>query len=337
MPFKIIRNDITKVEADAIVNAANSRLKIGAGVCGAIFSAADKAKLQEECNEIGYCEEGQAVITKAYNLPSKYIIHTVGPVWNDGKSNEEAMLKAAYTNSLKLALENNCESIAFPLLSSGHFGYPKKEAFQVAIGAISDFLDNHEMNISLVVFDKKSLEVSEKRLYDVEKFIDDNYVDKSFLGRRQYRSDERKWMDIERDYIESVQEKAAFKLKIEAAAEGFEPQLEETFSQMLLRLIDERGLTDPQTYNRAFITRKHFSKIRNNINYKPGIKTALALSIALMLNIEETDRLLRTASLALSKSILSDVIIEYHIRHRIYDIFQINEMLQAFDQELLGA
>ncbi|MCK5758057.1 MAG: macro domain-containing protein [Clostridiales bacterium] len=337
MPFEIIRNDITKVEVDAVVNAANSNLKMGSGVCGALFSAAGKENLRKECDEIGYCDEGQAVITDAYKLPSKHIIHTVGPVWKDGYSNEEKLLKAAYTNSLKLAIKNNCKSIAFPLISTGHFGYPKKEAFQVAINTISDFLDKNEIIVYLVIFDKESLEVSEKRLYAVKKYIDDNYVEEAFQKRSGYRREDRQWMEIEQKRINQIEEKSFDAAFSELTKEAFEPSLDETFSQMLLRLIDERGLTDPQAYNRAYITRKHFSKIRNDIHYQPKKKTAVALSIALLLNIDDTARLLRAAGLALSNGILSDVIIEFHIRHGIYDIFQINEMLLAFDQEPLGA
>ncbi|MDX1359429.1 MAG: macro domain-containing protein, partial [Clostridia bacterium] len=172
MPFKIIRNDITKVDADAIVNAANPNLKMGAGVCGAVFAAAGRDKLSKACDKIGHCNDGEAVITKGFNLPAKYIIHTVGPVWIDGKHGEQETLYAAYTNSMKLALSHKCKSIAFPLISSGHFHYPKDKALETAISAISDFLDDNEIDVYLVVFDKESFKVSKKRLYEVQKFID---------------------------------------------------------------------------------------------------------------------------------------------------------------------
>ena len=333
MPFKIIRNDITKVEVDAIVNAANPRLKMGTGVCGAIFSAAGKEKLQKACDEIGHCDDGKAVITDAFKLPAKFIIHTVGPVWGGGDNNEDEILFNAYWNSMELAIKNNCSSIAFPLISSGYFGYPKKEAFQVAIRAIGEFLDEYEMSVYLVVFDKDSLEISEKRLYEVKKFIDDNYVNEKLLLRRQYKVNEKKWIDEERSRIDEILIHEQFEKA--SAIESFEPNLEETFSQRLLRLIDERGFTDPQIYNRAYITRKHFSKIRNNPNYQPKKKTAISLAIALLLSIEDTLVFLKSASFTLSDSIMSDVIIQYHIKAGIYDVFQINEMLLGFDQEPL--
>ena len=333
MPFKIIRNDITKVDADAIVNAANPNLKMGAGVCGAVFTAAGKDKLSKACDKIGHCNDGEAVITKGFNLPAKYIIHTVGPVWIDGKHGEQETLYAAYTNSMKLALSHKCKSIAFPLISSGHFHYPKDKALETAISAISDFLDDNEIDVYLVVFDKESFKVSKKRLYEVQKFIDDNYIDETMLERRQYRRRARPWSDIEYDRIESIHK---YVKKSEALTEEFEPHLEEKFPLMLLRLIDERGFSDPDTYHRANMTKSHFNKLKNE-KCKPSKKAVAALSIALMLDIKTTRKFMETAGFALSRSILSDVIIEFHINRGIYDIYKVNEMLFAYDQETLGA
>ncbi len=170
MPLQIIRNDITKMDVHAIVNAANSALKMGGGVCGAIFNAAGADKLQKECNAIGKCNVGDAVITKGYNLPAKHIIHTVGPIWNDGNHNEEKLLRSCYEKSLKLALDNGVESIAFPLISSGIYGYPKEQAFKVAVTAIQDFILENEMMVYLIVFDKKTVEISEKLYKSIEKY-----------------------------------------------------------------------------------------------------------------------------------------------------------------------
>jgi O-acetyl-ADP-ribose deacetylase (regulator of RNase III) len=156
MPFEIVQNDITKMEVDAIVNAANTSLQMGGGVCGAIFSAAGAKDLQRECDSIGGCKTGQAVLTKGYRLPAKYVIHTPGPVWRDGKHSEPELLRSCYLNSLVLAQEHDCKSIAFPLISSGIFGYPKDEALNIATTAITDFLMKNEMWVYLVIFDKKT-------------------------------------------------------------------------------------------------------------------------------------------------------------------------------------
>jgi O-acetyl-ADP-ribose deacetylase (regulator of RNase III) len=153
MPFTIIRNDITKVRVDAIVNAANTGLAQGGGVCGAIFKAAGARELQAACDKLAPIKTGEAVITPGFALPAKYVIHAAGPVYRGGGHGEEELLRAAYTNALKRAVENNCESIAFPLISSGIYGYPKDEALRVATAAIRDFLGEHDIDVSLVVFD----------------------------------------------------------------------------------------------------------------------------------------------------------------------------------------
>lgn len=176
MPLEIVRNDITKMKTDAIVNAANSALQMGGGVCGAIFSAAGPEELQAECDKIGYCGVGEAVITSGYALPAKYIIHTVGPIWRGGGNDEERLLSSCYTNSLMLAEKNGCSSIAFPLISSGIFGYPKDKALQVAIAAIGSFLLEHDMYVYLVVFDKAAYFLSDRLFTSIKSYIDDRYV-----------------------------------------------------------------------------------------------------------------------------------------------------------------
>lgn len=154
MPLEIIRDDITKVKVDAIVNAANSELQMGGGVCGAIFRAAGAEELQKACDEIGHCPVGAAVFTDGFRLPSQYIIHTVGPIWRGGDEGEENELRACYRNSLELAMSLDCASIAFPLISSGIYGYPKEQARQVAVSEIEKFLKEHEMEVYLVLFDR---------------------------------------------------------------------------------------------------------------------------------------------------------------------------------------
>lgn len=338
MPFRIIRNDITKVKADAVVNAANSSLLGGGGVDGAIHRAAGP-ELLKECRTLGGCNTGDAKITKGYKMPCKYIIHTVGPIWNGGRSGEKEQLYSCYKKSLELAKEYECGSVAFPLISSGVYGYPKDKALDVAVSAITDFLEENDMDITMVVFDKNAVSVSEKLISDVKKYIDDNYAEEhsSYFSRRN--KEIRFWgecdepdikMSADREYRapESYDD-------LSACFEDFD-KLDETFSQALLRMIDEKGLTDVQVYKKANIDRRLFSKIRSDMNYKPKKQTAIALAVALELDIQETQKLLEKAGYTLSNSIKFDVIIKYFIENKKYNIYEINETLFAFDQSLIG-
>lgn len=332
MPFRIIRNDITTMTVDAIVNAANTSLKAGGGVCGAIFHAAGADALQAECDRFGGCKVGEAVITNGYKLNARHIIHTVGPIWDGGLKNEAKLLRHCYLNSLLLALKYGVKSIAFPLISSGIYGYPKDQALQIAISAIGEFLLKHDMDVFLVVYDKKSFVLSEKLFSAIEKFIDDNYINEHriFVQDRQLQSYDYQSSTCLNEYSEPVPES-------KRQLEDILLHLDDTFSQMLLRLIDDKGYTDVDTYKRANIDRKLFSKIRNTKSYNPSKVTAIAFAIALRLNLDETRDLLSKAGYMLSHSNKFDVIIEYFIEEGNYNIFEINEALFAFDQVLLGA
>ena len=323
MPFQILYNDITNMETGAIVNAANSNLIAGGGVCGSIFSKAGKDELQKECNELSPCAVGHAVITKGYNLKSKYIIHAVGPIYKDGNSNEETYLKSAYENSLKLAKDYNLKSIAFPLISAGIYGYPKKEALDIAISTIKEFLKDNEMDIYLVVFDREVVELSEELYDNIKHYIDDFYEEIDYAPR--YISN----LEMEEVFL-SVEK--TFKSSLEDILDN----MNETFSEKLLSLIDEKGKTDVEVYKKANMDRKLFSKIRSNKDYNPKKTTALSLAIALELSLDETKDLLSRAGYSLSPSNKFDLIIEYFIKNENYDIFIINEALFSFEQPLLA-
>jgi len=342
MPMQIIRNDITKIPVDVIVNAANTALKMGGGVCGAIFTAAGAEKLQKECDSIGRCKVGHAVITKGYNLPVKYIIHTVGPIWQDGRNNEAHNLANCYENSLALALQYNCESIAFPLIASGIYGYPKDEALSIAISSIGEFLLQHDMMVYLVVYDNKSFALSQKLFTSIEKYIDDHYVDEHFYSQRQRGIENYEYhqlQEAEHDLMSSNVCKSNLKplANVKRSLEDVIAQIDESFPQMLLRLIDEKGMDDVETYKKANIDRKLFSKIRSDKGYNPSKPTAIAFAIALELNLDETKDLLAKAGYTLSHSYKFDLIIEFFIQECNYNIFEINESLFAFEQTLLGA
>lgn len=333
MPLEIIRNDIIKVHADAIVNPAHSSLLGGGGADATIHKAAGP-ELLEECRLLGGCQVGEAKITKAYNLPGKYIIHTVGPLWRGGKNNEEELLSSCYRKSLALALEYGLKSIAFPLISSGAYGYPKDLALKIAISEIGDFLLANDMTIYLVVYDRTAFKLSEKLFSSISQYIDDKYIeDHPYIRSRQYVSNSIGSLYSESSTIYRETKSPGEKKR---SLEDIINQIDESFSQMLLRLIDERDMTDVETYKRANIDRKLFSKIRNNIDYKPSKSTAIAFAIALRLSLDETKDLLLKSGFALSNSSKFDLIIEYFIQEGNYNIFEINEALFAFEQNLLG-
>lgn len=325
MPLEIIRNDITKVHADAIVNAANTSLLGGGGVDGAIHAAAGP-DLLKECRTLGGCEAGEAKITKGYNLQAKYIIHTVGPIWRGGNSNEEELLTNCYKNSLELVKDYKLESVAFPLISTGVYGYPKDKALKIAISVISDFLLKNDVTIYLVIYDKHAFMISSKLFSSIKQYIDDRYIEEHSYARERYMKN-------------SICESQCIVKEVEVKNRKLEDilnNIDESFSEMLLRLIYEKGMDDVDVYKRANIDRRLFSKIRNDKNYKPSKSTVIAFVISLRLNLDETKDLLLKAGFALSHSSKFDIIIEYFIENKIYDIFEINEELFAFDENTLG-
>lgn len=346
MPFSLIRADITKLSADAIVNAANSSLLGGGGVDGAIHRAAG-AELLEECRLLGGCETGQAKATKGFRLDCRYIIHTVGPVWHGGENGESEQLRSCYRNSLALAEKLGCTSIAFPLISAGVYGYPKREAIRIAEDEARKFLAEHDMDITLVIFDKDSFDISAERFDRIRQYIDDAYAKlhddserRPLMGAAVMRDEAsvkpKKKSIFGRQKSSEAAGSVPCEIAEEASAEDYFSMRDESFSQALLRLIDERGMTDVEAYKRANIDRKLFSKIRSDIHYRPKKQTAVAFAVALKLNIRETEELLSRAGYALSNSLDFDLIVKYHITHGIYDIFEINEALFRFDQTLLG-
>ena len=334
MPIKIIRQDITKIKCDAIVDPTDIHYSHGGGVDASIHEVVGE-ELYHACVEQGTLEVEKAVITPAFALLCKYVIHTVGPRWKGGENGEEALLRSCYRESLKLGVANNCKSIAIPLIASGTFGFPKDKVLKIAVDEISNFLFENEMLVYIVVYDKTSYSISEKLFSDIVSYIDDNYVgydlDCSCMPMASEPRQRRR--KAVRDF-EICESKAMFS---EDGLDDILKRLDESFSQMLLRKIDERGMTDAQCYKKANIDRKLFSKIRSDVNYKPSKPTVIAFAISLELTLEETEDMLRKAGFALSHSNKFDVIIEYFIRQKKYNIHEINEVLYQFDQSTLGA
>ncbi len=329
MPLRIVRNDITKMKVDAIVNAAKESLLGGGGVDGAIHRAAGPGLLKE-CRTLNGCKTGEAKITGAYELPAKYVIHTVGPIWRGGLHHEKKLLTSCYQKSLELAEEYHCESVAFPLISSGIYGYPKEKALDVAVTTISHFLLDHDMDVYIVVFDRNAVRISGKLFSNIQEYIDDHYVEEHEDSRKRFRQLE------EMEEFSYSAPSVGYPGRSKSTLEDALSQIDESFSEMLLRKIDEKGMKDSECYKRANIDRKLFSKIRKDVHYKPSKQTAIAFAIALELNLSETKDLLMKAGFALSHSNKFDIIIEFFIREKNYNIFEINEALFAFDQPILG-
>lgn len=339
MPLEIVRNDITKMTVDVIVNAADNALLGGGGVDGCIHRAAGP-KLLEECRTLGGCKTGEAKITKAYRLPCRYVIHTVGPVWHGGAHGEREKLVSCYRTSLALARTHGCGSVAFPLISAGVFGYPKDQALRVAVDTIGEFLMENDMKVYIVVFRKSSALIAGKLFADIAEYIDDRYVEEHTDDSRERMCRRMALENVPFDMEELPCVPMAPYVVGAVPAEPLDEllgELDAGFSETLLRLIDRSGKKDAEIYKKANVDRKLFSKIRNNPNYKPSKPTALAFAVALELDLEETKDFIARAGFALSHSSKFDIIIEYFIRQKKYDVLAINEALFAFDQSLLGA
>lgn len=356
MPFEIIRNDIVNMQVDAVVNTANPKPVIGSGVDTAIHKKAGQELLLAR-KKIGCIDFGDAVITSGYGLDAKYVIHTVGPVWKDGNHQEAEILASCYRKSLALAKTHGCESIAFPLIATGNYGFPKALALQIAVQEISAFLLEHEMQIYLVVFGKDAFELSEKLFKSVSSYIDEHYIQSKTIDEygidnlygtlsntRRIRGTQQQNLRVREDvYAPQVLESCLdlsepMPLSVENADWGaLLSNLDAGFSETLLMLIDRTGKKDSEIYKKANIDRKLFSKIRNNPDYKPSKSTALAFAFALELDINETKDFISRAGFALSHSSKFDVIVEYFLVNKNYNVIELNEVLFAFDQPLIGA
>lgn len=359
MPFKIVRNDITKMNTQAIVNTANDQVVVGNGCDSAIYNAAGYNELLAyRRDKIGAVPEGEVFITPGFNLKAEYIIHAVSPLYKNGDRGEEEKLRACYKKSLKLAWDYSIKSIAFPLISTGGFGYPKEEGLRIAVDEISTFLDSHDMEIYLVVFDAKATALGEKIYPDLEEYIDRNYVESkkieeygdAFLGssemssniilansapNKKKESPRRGLRDIFKKSSKESTQKEDLMYESTPFGEEHESRLEErikhlsdTFSQYLLYLIQEKNMENAEVYKRAIVDKKTFSKIKNNVNYHPQKLTALCLCVGAELNLDETKDLLARAGYALSPCDMTDIIFSYFIENKIYDMIELDIQLE---------
>lgn len=377
MPFSIVRDDISRVHADVLVNAANVRLAPGGGVCGALFSAAGFDEMRAACEAIGGCATGDAVATPAFNLPARWCVHAVGPIWRGGRAHEEELLHRCYRSAFARAVELGARSVAFPLISAGIYGFPVERALAIAREEVAAFLRHHdEVALTLVVFERAVVQMGNALVEQVQEYIDDEYVDSSSFMRRDMGELERElqWTEDASAPLsvemaepvalpECLQEDdasvaaprpfVAANVRMPGAAMPGAPSragatldaeiaqlvatLDAPFSTTLLALIDARGMTDAEVYHRANISRQLFSKIRGNESYRPSKQTVVALAIALELDMSATQDLLARAGFTLSKSSKFDVIARFFIERGIYDLFQLNEVLFAYDLPLVGS
>lgn len=356
MPFEIVRNDIVNMQVDAVVNTANPNPVVGSGIDSGIHKKAGHELLLAR-QRIGCIDFGDAVITPGFNLDAKYVIHTVGPIWEDGSHGEEQILSSCYRKSLTLAKENACESVAFPLIATGNYGFPKPLALQIAVREISAFLLENEMQIYLVVFSKEAFALSEKLFKSVSSYIDENYIRSktineygtenifaSHLEIRRIREQLEQSNRIQEDLCSSQEMEEFLAMSVEETVPMYSDDwgqllknLDAGFSETLLQLIDRTGKKDSEIYKKANVDRKLFSKIRNNMDYKPSKTTALAFAFALELDVDETKDFIGRAGFALSHSNKFDVIVECFLVNQNYNVFELNEVLFAFDQPLIGA
>lgn len=344
MPLQIVRQDITTMSVDAIVNPTNREMVGYSGVDFAIHTAAGP-KLEETCESLAPLGLGRVKITRGYNLPCKYIIHTSGPVWRGGLHGESIILRSCYIESLKLAVKRGCRSVSFPLISSGVYGYPKDQVLKFAIKTITEFLFEHELMVYLCVFDKESYSFSKKIFHDIQDFIDEHEVSSKedsehrFVTRtlikdffREDSDDDFEGDDIHPFLIPSNKSNP---IK-ETSLDEYLKQRDKSFQEMLFDLIDESGMSDVECYKKANVDKRTFSKIKSNRDYRPSKQTVIAFAISLRLDLDRTQELLATVGFTLSNSTVFDIIIKYFIHVGNYNIFEINEALFEFDQNLLG-
>lgn len=374
MPFSIVRNDIARVHADVLVNAANTHLAEGGGVCGALFAAAGREQMRAACDAIGGCPTGSAATTPAFNLPARWCVHAVGPIWRGGGHGEEAALRSCYRSVFARVVELGARSVAYPLISAGIYGYPAEAALAVARDETRAFLAGHDdIEVTLVVFDRSAVRLGGALEQEIRAYIDDEYVAQSPHMRRRGAELEReeRWEgDAASDALPrqgwpgynvfglpdfdacapaaaqptvGASEPAPRRRRYSAAAlsapelDDLLEHLDAGFSETLLALIDQRGLADAEVYHRANLSRQLFSKIRSNPTYRPTKPTAVALAMALELDVPATQDLLARAGLTLSRTSKFDVIVRFFLERGIYDIYQLNEALFSYDQPLVGS
>ncbi|MCR5418500.1 MAG: macro domain-containing protein [Lachnospiraceae bacterium] len=350
MPFQIVRNDITQMQVDAIVNPANPMPGYGAGIDTAVYEAAGVEALLEKRRQIGVIEPGQSLITDGYKLPAKYIIHTVGTSWQGGSSGEEEVIRSCYQTVFQVAEENDIESLAIPLLASGSYGFPKGIALRIALSEIEGFLKDHDLELYLVVFDEKSFSLSGELYGDIDAYINDNYVEEKTFGEygaafvmqpegspRESRAFAGAAMPEFGRARKAARSMAMSAPMEEKSLDDVIGNLEKTFMELVFSFADEKGMSDVEVQKKANLDRKAFSKLKCGTTKNPSKSTALAFAVALELSLDDTRDLLSRAGFALSPCSKQDLIVQYFIEREAYDIYEINLALFEHGEPLLGS
>jgi len=340
MPLQIIHRDITTMTVDAVVNPTDCLYSGSGGTDLAIHRAAG-SELIRACGELKPLSFGEVAVTEGFNLPCRHIIHTMGPVWRGGNSNETMLLRSCYVNALIEARKMGLTSLAFPLISSGTFGFPKDRVLRIAIDAISDFLFSvdEDMEIYICVLQRNAFELSktvalEEYIDRSRRFVYENHALTMSAAEDMCFGAMPCEVSLEDAYIKPAPKAARAKMPQDLST--WLKKQDDSFAVTLLKLIDKKHMGDVQCYKKANVTKNTFWKIKNQADYKPSKPTVIAFAIALELNMEETELLLKSAGFSLSHNNLFDMIIEFYILNGYYDIFEINAALYQYDQQCLG-
>lgn len=335
MPLHMIKSDLLTLSVDAIVNPTNSRYEATGGLDLAIRKAAGE-ELSSYLATLPPLSVGEVRESEGFALPCRYILHTVGPLWQGGDMGEEQALAFCYQNALLRAHALGCESVAFPLIASGALGYPKDRVMKLATASIAEFLCDHEMTVYLSVFSKDEFALDRRLERSLLHYVT-VHTCRSTCEERSIRGMACENVSYQRKIPPKAQMNANYCIAPPLTANALVVKLDRSFAEELFCLIDQKGLTDVECYKRSNVDKKTFSKIKCNKNYRPSKETAVSFAIGLHLTINEAERLLSTAGLCLSPSYTFDVIIRYFLTYGCYNtIHDVNEALYQYDQITLG-
>lgn len=320
MAFRIVRNDITKVKTDAIINTANPEPVYAEGTDKAIYEAAGAEMLLAERARIGRLKIGMAAPTPAFALPARYVIHTVGPEWIDGKSGELDDLRNCYKNSLEVAEELNCKSVTFPLIATGGHGFPKEEALKVAVEEFREYLSGHDMKITLVVYNSDNFVLSGDIFEEI----------KTYMEKKTKEGQELEMRIASGEKVETAGDAE------EDRKNDWKKEAPKGWMETIFWWMEKKGLTENEVIQRANVERGFFDRVKAQVGFEPKKLTVIAFAIALELSLSEAKDLLKKAGFTLSFINKFDLIVQYFFEYGVHDIYVANLALFDHKQPLLG-